>query len=49
MLAAHNGHDRTVQLLLDNNANIDAADQNGETALLHAIHRGHLSNPRECA
>lgn len=41
--AAANGHDDTVQLLLDNSAYIDAGSPNGTTPLMMAARGNHLS------
>ena len=41
ILAAENGHQYTVDALLDENAEINARDDDGKTALIHAAENGH--------
>ena len=42
-MAAQNGHEAVVKLLLANAAEIDLADKNGATPIFHAAMQGHGS------
>ena len=41
MLAAHHGHERVVDLLLQHGADVNRQDSNGGTALMSAANEGH--------
>jgi len=41
MMAAQNGHTEVVEALLGKGANVNAKDNDGATALMAAVHKGH--------
>lgn len=44
--AAKNGHDETVELLLNKEADIDARDQCGKTALMRSVEYGRFETAK---
>jgi ankyrin repeat protein len=40
-LAAENGHEAVIKLLLEKNADLESKDKNGQTPLLLAAENGH--------
>ena len=41
MLAALNGHEEIVEILIDKHANVNAKDAKGMTAFMHALKGNH--------
>jgi ankyrin repeat protein len=46
MLAAGNGHDTSVRLLIASGAKLDVQNNQGDTALIFAVRNGHASTAR---